>query len=77
MKNIQTTSILIRDRKGSILFLIERNKVEFNEKVKIVSDEYYQIGSPIYINEKKYKITDLQFVYRDSMADFQTIITIE
>jgi len=76
MKDVHTTSVLIRDEKGAVLFIIDRNKLHYNEDVKIVSNTYYQIGSALYIKGKKYKITDLQFIHRDDIADFQTTVTV-
>ncbi|MFI5221195.1 MAG: hypothetical protein ACHQK8_02635 [Bacteroidia bacterium] len=77
MKNIKSSSVLIRDAKGSILFLIDRNKIEFNERVKISDEEYYHIGHSINIGESVRIISDIQFIYRTRMGDFQTIITVD
>jgi hypothetical protein len=76
MRNISSASVLIRDNEGFILFVIERNKIEFNGNVKVTDEKYYSIGSSLIIQDKEHIITDLQFVYRNLSADFQTIVTV-
>jgi uncharacterized Zn finger protein len=77
MKNIKSLSILIQDKKGNTVFLIEKNIVEFTGNVKIANEEYYTIGSSLVINEENRVITNIQFVYRINSADFQIVITVK